>query len=409
MAEKGSSEGYIFFNKQRNRWNAQYREYDINTGKLQLKTKSFKTEEDAKKYLSTIMYQKENPLYIKHKGIPICEVMKANLKLKLDTNQVTPTQFGRVTRTIEKLEKTSIGSKNIDEITASEIQEYMNSITYLSNSSINKAYQQFNQAFKIAINKGYLMQNPMINVIKPRSTKEDKIVGALTVEEQQAFTDYLLNKDINKCKYRNVFLIQMYMGLRCGETLALTTHNIDLKHKKVNIHRTLTTDENNAIIMGNKTKTYAGKRILPIPDFIFPYIVEQMQIAENQENNEEKLLFKPYNARYTRRTNVNSELQRIFERYFNITDISTHSLRHTFGTRCIESGMAPVVVQKLMGHKDISVTLNTYTTVFDKFKENEIDKVNQYYLNENLIKNNNTQYIDSEENNREINNTNEER
>lgn len=49
--------------------------------------------------------------------------------------------------------------------------------------------------------------------------------------------------------------------------------------------------------------------------------------------------------------------------------------------------MAPVVVQKLMGHKDIGVTLNTYTTVFDKFKENEIDKVNQYYLNENLIGN----------------------
>ena len=56
--------------------------------------------------------------------------------------------------------------------------------------------------------------------------------------------------------------------------------------------------------------------------------------------------------------------------------------------------MAPVVVQKLMGHKDINVTLNTYTTVFDKFKEAEIDKVNQYYLNENLL-NNNTKYIDN--------------
>ena len=56
--------------------------------------------------------------------------------------------------------------------------------------------------------------------------------------------------------------------------------------------------------------------------------------------------------------------------------------------------MAPVVVQKLMGHKDINVTLNTYTTVFDKFKEAEIDKVNQYYLNENLI-NNKTKYIDN--------------
>ncbi len=112
-----------------------------------------------------------------------------------------------------------------------------------------------------------------------------------------------------------------------------------------------------------------------------------MKVANNQVNNDEKLLFKPINQKYTRRENVNSELKRILKKYFNITDISTHSLRHTFGTRCIESGMAPVVVQKLMGHKDIGVTLNTYTSVFDKFKEHEIDKVNKYYLDENLISN----------------------
>ena len=100
-----------------------------------------------------------------------------------------------------------------------------------------------------------------------------------------------------------------------------------------------------------------------------------------------------------RRTNVNLELQRILSKEFNITDISTHSLRHTYGTRCIESGMAPVVVQKLMGHKDIGITLNTYTSVFDKFKENEIDKVNRYYMNENLISNNSLNYINDSINN----------
>ena len=83
MATKGSSEGYVFFNKQRKRWNAQYSEYDSKTGKIKKKTKSFKTEEEAKKYLRTIMYQKENPLYIEHNGIPFCEVMKSHLKLKL--------------------------------------------------------------------------------------------------------------------------------------------------------------------------------------------------------------------------------------------------------------------------------------------------------------------------------------
>lgn len=388
MRQKGNSTGYVFFNKQRKKWNAQYYEYNVKTGISKPKTKSFDSEEEANKYLSTIMYQKDNPLYIKNNGIPICEMMKLDLKLKYDTNQISATQFSRVSRTIGSIEKTKLGKKNIDEITTSELQEEMNSFKYLSNSSISKIYQLYSRAFKSAIDKGYLMRNPMSNVIKPRSTKEDKTVRALTVEEQQAFTDYLLSKDLSKCRYRNVFLIQMYMGLRCGETLALTTHDIDLRSKTINVHRTLTMDENNQVIMGETTKTYAGKRTLPIPSQIYKYILEQMQVADTQENNEEKLLFKPDNAKYTRRTNVNSELQRILKKQFGITDISTHSLRHTYGTRCIESGMAPVVVQRLMGHKDIGVTLNVYTSVFDKFKQKEIDKVNKYYMEENLILNN---------------------
>jgi len=50
--------------------------------------------------------------------------------------------------------------------------------------------------------------------------------------------------------------------------------------------------------------------------------------------------------------------------------------------------MAPVIVQKLLGHTDVSVTLNTYTSVYDQFKENEMDKVNQYYLNNSLFSDN---------------------
>ena len=388
MAIKGSSEGSIYFNKQRKNWIAQYYEYDIKKDKVIRRTKSFKTDVEAKKFLNTIMYQKENPLYIEHNGIPLSEILKSNLKLKLDTNQIGAAQHGRILHSIKQLEKSPIGNKNIDKITSDEIQSYLNSLKDLSNSMIEKTYQQLNRAFKIAINKGYIMKNPMADVIRPKSNKDDKVVRALTVEEQQQFTNWLINKPVNEFKYRNVYLLQMYTGLRVGEVLALTTHDIDLRNKRIDIHRTLTTDEKGHIIMGNKTKSYAGKRILPIPDFLYPYIIEQMQIANNQKNNDEKLLFKPDNSQYCRRSTINNELKRILKKELGITDISSHSLRHTYGTRCIESGMAPVVVQRLMGHKDISVTLNTYTSVFDKFKEREIDKVNQYYLNENLIGNN---------------------
>lgn len=50
-------------------------------------------------------------------------------------------------------------------------------------------------------------------------------------------------------------------------------------------------------------------------------------------------------------------------------------------------GMRAVAVQRLLGHKDVSVTLNTYTTIFDKYKEQEIEKVNEYYMNNSIVSN----------------------
>lgn len=84
-------------------------------------------------------------------------------------------------------------------------------------------------------------------------------------------------------------------------------------------------------------------------------------------------------------SSVNAELKRIFkEELKESIEIKSHMLRHTYGTICIEAGMPAVVLQRLMGHKDIKVTLNTYTSVFNKFKENEMDKVNNYLINNNL-------------------------
>ena len=386
MNKTSNSKGYITFRNDRKKWEARFYELDPVTNTKRSKSKLFKTKEEAQKYFTSIMYQKENPIYIEHNGIPLCELMKSNLNLKFETNQISEVTYNRTMQTINQIERFPIGQEKIDEITSEELQEFMNYHKYLSNSTIDKLFHQLGSAFKLAINRGYLTRNPMVNVLKPKSNKEDKEVRALTFEEQQAITDYLLTRDISNCKYKNVYLIQMFMGLRVGEALALSTHDIDLQNKRLNVKRTLTKDLGGHTIMGKSTKTYFGKRSLPIPDYLLSSIMEQMILAENQNNNEEKLLFKPDNRQYTDRENVNTELKRLLKRHFGITDITTHSLRHTYGTRCIEAGMAPVVVQKLMGHKDVTITLNTYTSVFDKFKEKEIDKVNKYYLQENMLK-----------------------
>ena len=138
---KGSSQGYVFFNKQRKKWQAQYSELDPLTGKMKFKSKSFNTKEDGEKYLKTIMYQKENTLYIENHGIPMIEILKQNAKQKLDMNLIGLAQYSRILKTISALEKTSFGNKNIDEITSEELQAYLNSLKTYSNSTIEKATQ----------------------------------------------------------------------------------------------------------------------------------------------------------------------------------------------------------------------------------------------------------------------------
>ncbi len=247
-----------------------------------------------------------------------------------------------------------------------------------------KLYQQFTSAFKTAVNKGYIIRNPMTSVLRPRSAKPTKLIRAMTIDEEIKFIRYLQTQTIESCSYKNVFFIQLFMGLRIGECLALCISDIDLKHRLLYVHKTLTQDINGNVILSNSPKTKAGNRYLPITEQVYPFIVEQMKYCETLEHNEDKLLFKAPINKYVDRENVNRAMQKILKQ-LDIPQFSSHTLRHTYATRSIEAGVTPVVLQKLMGHTDVSITLNTYTSVFDKYKETEIEKVNKYYMEQNLL------------------------
>ena len=400
MVNNKNRTGSIYYDKKDKRFRCTYYIKDKDSLVETRKTKSFISEQEAKAFLTTIQCQQSNDIYIKNNGIPLNQLMRALAKRKIDMNVIKETQYNRILSAIKKLEKEPFTKKNIEDISSDEIQAYLNSLKSYSQSTISKEKDQFAQAFKYALNKGYILQNPMIEVIEPKSEKPPKIVRALEIEEQQMLTNYLMNIPLENEPYKVAYLMQMYLGLRIGEALALKTSDINLERDLIHISRTLTFDKNHKLIMGDFPKSFAGIRDIPIPKFLREEIINQMRLAENHKEN---LLFVNSQGNYADPKNANKFLKSTLEKV-NINDITTHSLRHTYGTRCIEAGMRAVALQRLMGHSDISVTMNTYVSVFNKYKEAELEKLNDYYLNNNMFQptafqllEKNNYYMDKEE------------
>ena len=374
----------LFYRKDRNTWAVQYQKYDSNN-KVKLATKSFKNKEDAKDFLEEIMYKKDNKNFVHKKGISLKTVMQSISQKKIDAEIISEGQYMRINKTIKQMPEELL-NKDITEITEDEIQEYLNSLKDYSNSTIKKFYEQLSQSFRNAFERDYIKINPMKNIIRPKSNKCDKNIRPLTVEEQEKFTEFLRNADIEIVPYKNVFLFQMYLGMRVGEVLALKTTDIDLVHNLIAVKHTMSVDKRERVIMKDTPKSFNGMRELPIPEFLKPYIVEQINYAI-RNNHIENLLFVNSAGNFVDHRGANKILKKILKDNFNIEDISTHSLRHTFGTRCVEGGMRDVALQRLMGHGSVSATLDNYVSISESYTESELEEMYDYFIKNNIMTN----------------------
>lgn len=130
-------------------------------------------------------------------------------------------------------------------------------------------------------------------------------------------------------------------------------------------------------------KTEAGIRTL--------YISEDIEIFLRTIISDRKsgLLFTSSNGKLITTNQVNSSYSKVMEDNHIVDNsifgkVDLHSLRHTFATRCAESGMPPKVLQKVIGHIDIGTTLNTYCSVFEKYRNEHLAVADEYMKANNL-------------------------
>ena len=217
-----------------------------------------------------------------------------------------------------------------------------------------------------------------------------------------------MHDDYTYCKYYEAVYILFHTGMRISEFCGLTLKDIDLKNKTVNIDHQLQRLGDMKYFI-EETKTDAGKRKIPITDDgaeMFQAIIEDRQAPKHEQlidgyggflfydDNGMPLVAMHWQHRFNHMVGRYNDIYRV-----QMPNITPHVCRHTYCSNQAKAGMNPKTLQYLMGHSDISVTMNVYTHIgFDDAEEElkrmeefrkaqaEIEKKNEKTLSQKMFK-----------------------
>lgn len=287
-----------------------------------------------------------------------------------------------------------ISDINIKDITQTDIQKYYNNLLKkgTSVSTIKQLNKIIAPSIRYAYNNNLIIKDFTKGIILPVEKEENKIksldkINPFTFKEQQIFI-----KAIKGHEYELLFLTAINTGMRQGELLALTWNDVDLINNTISVNKTakyIAPVDEDGRGKGEMTvqtpKTMSSIRTIPIPVFLRDklkqYKIEQSKNKLRLANiyNNKSLVFCNTEGKYL----DSSRIRKVYKKILIDNDLKVrkfHDLRHTFATRLFELGESPKKVQTILGHSNISTTLDIYTHVLEDTKESISSKLNDLYI-----------------------------
>ena len=217
-----------------------------------------------------------------------------------------------------------------------------------------------------------LITNPCKKSVKSDMGKPSDKKEALTIDVQKKFLEAVVGYS-----YENQYRFVLQTGLRTGELIGLKWSDIDFENRTMKIERSMEYRYKVGEWRVGPPKSKSGYRTIPLTD-------EAIRILENQRAKNKKLKLIPIewndtvflcrNGTPVKNSTYDTGLFKYCDRV-GIPHFSMHVLRHTFATRCIEGGMKPKTLQKILGHSNIGITMNLYVHITEDEKHREIDLV----------------------------------
>ena len=217
-----------------------------------------------------------------------------------------------------------------------------------------------------------ILSNPCKKSVKSDMGKPSQKKEALTIDVQKKFIEYAKGQS-----YENQFRFILQTGLRTGELVGLKWEDIDFSKKAIRIQRSMEYRYSVGEWRIEEPKSKAGYRTIPLTDEAIRILTEQKEKNKNIKKIQEEwseFIFLSRKGEPVKNSAYDTALFKICDKA-KINRFSMHVLRHTFATRCIEGGMMPKTLQKILGHSNIGITMNLYVHITEDEKQKEIDKV----------------------------------
>lgn len=315
-------------------------------------------------------------------NMTVLELVKRYVSQKRGVRHNTEANYKFV---INIIAKEPFGQKRIDKVKLSDAKAWLIKLQDDGRgySTIHTVRGVIRPAFQMAMDDDLIRRNPFEFQLCTVVVNDSVTREAITRKQERQFLDFIKN-DKHFCRYYDGIYILFHTGLRISEFVGLTIADIDFKNRKINVDHQLQRKRNMEYII-EEIKTEAGVRQIPMTDDVYECF--QRIVANRKKPKVEPLIGGRTGFLYLDKNEMpmvalhwEKYFQHIREKYNSIyrvqmPTITPHVCRHTFCSNMAKSGMNPKTFQYIMGHSDISVTLNTYTHVKFEDAEEEMKKV----------------------------------
>lgn len=318
-------------------------------------------EKDVQKHL-------ELGVSITKSNISLRDLLEEYLSIKRNVKETT---MGAYTTILNVLSKEPFTQNSVGKIKPIDAKRWLIDLHERGYSfcTIKNFHSFLKSAYLMAIENEYTAKNPFafkLDFIKNKNPKR----SALTESQQETFLSFLKGSEVYS-KYYDVCVFLLETGIRVGELCGLTMKDIDFDRQSVSIGRQVVRTKEH-VCKVTDPKTQAGIRTIPLTPKAM--VALKNMIRDRPKSKVEVvidgishfiLISERGNPYYSSR--VDDIFKGIRKEYVKegipLPKITPHILRHTFCTNMVNRGVIPKHLQYLMGHNDISITMNVYTSI----------------------------------------------